>query len=146
MSESQSRREFLKVSGSVVAVAAVAGGATDVPPPPIQGLIESPWLKVNFDTGNSYLAGEDPYAFLEAVKHKVIHVHAKDISVAQSDKERGKVAGTAVGCACGAGVIDWRRVATILRSVDFQGVLSVECGSEEQAADSLKHLRGVLEA
>ena len=112
----------------------------------ILGLIESPWLKVNFDTGNSYLAGEDPYAFLEAVKEKVIHLHAKDISVAQSDAERGKVDGTAVGCACGSGVIDWRRVTAILRTVDYDGVLSVECGTEQQAADSLKHLQAVLAA
>ena len=107
-------------------------------------LHDSPWLKVNFDTGNSYLAGEDPYEFLEAVKDRVIHVHAKDISVSQSTAERGKVDGTAVGCACGDGVIDWRRVAAILDSVHYQGVLSVECGTVQQAADSLKHLRTVL--
>jgi len=34
----------------------------------IMELQDSPWLKVNFDTGNSYLAGEDPYEFLEAVR------------------------------------------------------------------------------
>jgi len=112
----------------------------------ILGLVDSPWLKVNFDTGNSYLAGGDPYEFLESVKDKVVHVHAKDISTAQSEAERGKVVGTAVGCACGDGVIDWRRVAAILRTVDFQGVLSVECGTEQQAADSLRHLQGVLAA
>ena len=107
-------------------------------------LIDSPWLKVNFDTGNSYLAGEDPYAFLEAVKEKVVHVHAKDISLAQSEAERGKVDGTAVGCACGEGVIDWRRIAAILRTVSYSGVVSVECGTEQQAACSLKHLQAAL--
>ncbi len=110
----------------------------------ILGLYDSPWLKVNFDTGNSYLAGEDPYGFLEAVKDKVVHVHAKDISITQSDSQRGKVTGTAVGCACGDGVIDWRRIVGILRSVDYHGVLSAECGTECQAADSLKHLQAVL--
>jgi sugar phosphate isomerase/epimerase len=110
----------------------------------ILGLFDSPWLKVNFDTGNSYLSGEDPYAFLEAVKDKVVHLHAKDITASQSDAERGKVDGTAVGCACGSGVIDWRRVAAILRTIDYHGVISVECGTEQQAADSLKHLQTVL--
>lgn len=107
-------------------------------------LYDSPWLRVNFDTGNSYLAGEDPYEFLEAVKEKVVHVHAKDITVTQSEAERGKVVGTAVGCACGSGVIDWSRVVAILRTVDYRGALSVECGTEPQAADSLKHLQSVL--
>ena len=110
----------------------------------ILDLDDSPWLRVNFDMGNSFLAGEDPYEFLEAVKEKVVHMHAKDISVTQSGAERGKVTGTAVGCACGAGVIDWRRTVAILRTVNYQGVLSVECGTEEQAAASLQHLRTVL--
>lgn len=109
----------------------------------ILGLHDSPWLKVNFDTGNSFLAGEDPYAFLEAVKQKVIHVHAKDIGGALLD-ERGKVTGTAVGVACGEGVIDWKRVVSILSSANFKGVLSVECGTVEQAEKSLRHLRQVL--
>jgi len=107
-------------------------------------LSDSPWLRVNFDTGNSFLAGEDPYAFLEAVKSKVVHVHGKDIAVKQAEAERGKVTGTAVGCACGDGVIDWRRVIAILRSAGYQGIISAECGTEEQADRSLKHLRGLL--
>jgi len=107
-------------------------------------LHDSPWLRVNFDTGNSFLAGEDPYAFLEAVKSKVVHVHGKDIEVKQAEAERGKVTGTAVGCACGDGVIDWKKVIAILRSVNYQGILSVECGTEEQAERSLKHLRPLL--
>jgi sugar phosphate isomerase/epimerase len=78
------------------------------------------------------------------VKEKVVHVHAKDISFAQSEAERGKVDGTAVGCACGSGVIDWHRVVAILRTVNYRGVVSVECGTESQAADSLKHLQAVL--
>jgi sugar phosphate isomerase/epimerase len=107
-------------------------------------LNDSPWLRVNFDTGNSYLAGEDPYEFLRAVKDKLIHLHAKDISVAQSDAERGKVAGTAVGCACGDGAVDWPRVIAILRKYGYEGVLSVECGTVEQAKRSIAYLKSVL--
>jgi len=107
-------------------------------------LNDSPWLRVNFDTGNAYLAGEDPYEFLRAVKDKLIHLHAKDISVAQSDAERGKVAGTAVGCACGDGVIDWAQIAKICRPLKRDLVFSVECGTVEQAERSLKHLQSVL--
>jgi sugar phosphate isomerase/epimerase len=109
----------------------------------IMELIDSPWLRVNFDTGNSYLAGEDPYEFLQAILDKLIHLHAKDISVKQSDAERGKVAGTAVGCACGDGVIDWAKVIRMVgkeRSIVF----SVECGTVEQAERSLKHLTSLL--
>ena len=75
-------------------------------------LVDSPAIGINFDTGNSYLCGHDPYQWLERVKDRLVHLHAKDISVAQSQGERGKVTGTPVGCACGDGVIDWRESST----------------------------------
>ena len=107
-------------------------------------LVDSPWIRVNYDSGNTFLAGEDPYAMLDAVIDKVVHVHAKDISVKQAEAERGKVTGTAVGCACGDGVIDWTRIVRRLKKAGFTGVLSVECGTEEQAVRSLSHLNKVL--
>jgi sugar phosphate isomerase/epimerase len=107
-------------------------------------LVDSPMLKVNYDTGNAYLGGEDPYEGLRSVSHLVAHVHAKDISIQHSKAERGKTTGTPVGCACGGGVIDWARVVSILRDAGFKGVLSVECGTPRQAADSLAHLQSVL--
>ena len=111
----------------------------------IYHLVDSPAIGINFDTGNSYLAGQDPYAWLERVKDRLVHVHAKDISIEQSEAERGKVTGTPVGCACGDGVIDWERVVGICRSVDREEiVLSVECGTIEQAARSIEHLRPLV--
>ena len=107
-------------------------------------LVDSPWIRVNFDCGNTFLSGEDPYAMLDAIADKIVHVHAKDISTKQAEAERGKVTGTAVGCACGDGVIDWRRIVERLKKAGYAGVLSVECGTEEQAAKSLAHLNKVL--
>ena len=60
--------------------------------------------------------------------------------------ERGKVTGTAVGCACGDGVIDWAKVIGICRRGRRDLVLSVECGTVEQAARSVAHLRPLLQA
>ncbi len=111
----------------------------------ILSLVESPWIRVNYDCGNTFLSGTDPYEMLEAVIDKVIHVHAKDISVRQADEERGKVTGTAVGCACGDGVIDWHRVIGRLKKAGYDGVLSVECGTVEDARRSLAYLQGVLQ-
>lgn len=109
-------------------------------------LVESPAIGINFDTGNSYLCGHDPYAWLDAVSPHLVHLHAKDISVEHSDRERGKVTGTPVGCACGDGVIDWARVIAICRRAPRDIVLSVECGTVEQAGRSITHLRGLLGA
>jgi len=107
-------------------------------------LVKSPAIGINFDTGNSYLAGEDPYRWLERVVGRLVHLHAKDISIAHSDAERGKVTGTPVGCACGDGVIDWARVIKICRRARRDIVFSVECGTVPQAERSIKHLRKLL--
>ena len=110
----------------------------------IATLVESPFLGVNYDTGNAYLGGEDPYEGLAAVAGRVVHVHAKDISLRMSEAEKGKGTGTPVGCACGDGVIDWARVIGILRKASYTGVLSVECGTPDQAARSRAYLEAVL--
>jgi sugar phosphate isomerase/epimerase len=109
----------------------------------IAGLVDSPIIGINFDTGNSYLCGHNPYAWLESLLPRLVHLHAKDISVSQSDNERGKVTGTPVGCACGEGVIDWKRVMDLCRKAPRPIVLSVECGTIPQAESSIKHLRSL---
>jgi len=107
-------------------------------------LVDSPSIGINFDTGNSYLCGHDPIDWLRGIIGRVVHLHAKDISVEQSSRERGKVTGTPVGCACGEGVVNWAKVIEICRSVPRDIVLSVECGTVEQAERSIKHLKGLL--
>jgi sugar phosphate isomerase/epimerase len=112
----------------------------------IVNLVKSPWIQVNWDTGNSYLAGlEDPYTGLQNVRDFVYHVHAKDIDLKHSEAERGKVSGTPVGCACGDGVVDWERVLGILAPLDREIFLSVECGTIDQAERSLTFLKKVVE-
>ncbi|MBQ6826591.1 MAG: sugar phosphate isomerase/epimerase [Thermoguttaceae bacterium] len=110
----------------------------------ILNLVDSPCVGANFDVGNAHLGGLDPVSWLERVKDRVIHMHAKDISFEQSAAERGKVMGTAVGCACGDGVVDWEKIVAILRTVPQDVVLSVECGTMEQAARSIEYLRKVV--
>ncbi len=112
----------------------------------IVDLVDSPMLKVNYDTGNAFLGGADPYQGLHAVLDRLVHVHAKDISVGQAASEKGKVTGTPVGCACGEGVIDWSRVVSILEDGGYNGILSVECGTSKQASSSLAHLAGILKS
>jgi len=74
-----------------------------------------------------------------------VHLHAKDISIEHSDEERGKVTGTPVGCACGDGVIDWKRMIAIAEKCPRDIVFSVECGTIEQAQRSFTHLMSLVE-
>jgi sugar phosphate isomerase/epimerase len=111
----------------------------------IYNLVKSPAIGINLDTGNAYLAGQDVYKWLERVAERLVHLHAKDISVEHSDAERGKVTGTPVGCACGDGVIDWARVIDIVKkNTPLDIVFSVECGTPDQAQRSLNHLKELV--
>ncbi|GAA3464455.1 sugar phosphate isomerase/epimerase [Saccharothrix longispora] len=111
----------------------------------IADLAPSPWINVNFDTGNFYLAAlEDLYEGLDRVKDRVVHMHAKDISEQHSADERGLVTGTPVGCALGEGMVDWERVFEVLEPLDREIFLSVECGRVDEAERSLEFLRKTL--
>ncbi|MBW2483155.1 MAG: sugar phosphate isomerase/epimerase [Deltaproteobacteria bacterium] len=111
----------------------------------LMSLINSPAIGLNYDTGNAFIAGQsDIYSYLEHFSDRLVHLHAKDISYRQSSKERGKVTGTPVGCACGDGVVDWKRVVEICKKVPRDIVFSVECGTLEQAQKSYLHLKSIL--
>lgn len=91
---------------------------------------DSPFLKLNLDTGNSFIAGRDPVAFCEQFVDKVAHVHIKDVGESLAELSRGDQTGIAVShCAIGDGVNadNIRRVLTILHDNNYDGTLSMEC-------------------
>ncbi len=91
---------------------------------------DSPYLRMNMDTGNTYIAGQDPVAFCERFKHKVTHVHVKDVSESLAASCRGEQTGIAVShCAIGDGVNseNIRQVLAVLKERGYEGVLSMEC-------------------
>jgi len=91
---------------------------------------DSPYLRLNMDTGNTFIAGQDPVAFLQQFKDKVSHVHLKDVSQSLAAAARGELTGIAVShCAIGEGVNadNIRRCVDILVEIGFDGVLSIEC-------------------
>ncbi|MDV6211494.1 sugar phosphate isomerase/epimerase family protein [Rhodococcus erythropolis] len=111
----------------------------------IMNLVDSPALTINLDTGNSYLSENDPHEWLEAIIGQVTHLHAKDIALDDAKRLRGKVRGM-LGCACGEGVIDWKRIVDTLAAADHDVVLSVECGTLDAAKKSYTHLSALIEA
>lgn len=110
---------------------------------------DSKYLRMNMDTGNTYIAGQDPVAFLKKFIDKVTHLHIKDVSESLAAATRGKQTGIAVShCALGRGVNagNIRKCLEMLRDHGFTGVLSMEC--EGQAGpmieESLHWLRDTL--
>ena len=111
---------------------------------------DSPFLRMNLDTGNSFIAGQDPVAFCERFKDKVAHVHIKDVSESLAAVARGGQTGIAVSqCAIGDGVNaeNIRRCLEILRGHGFDGTLSMECEGQggPMIERSLAWLRGTLQ-
>jgi sugar phosphate isomerase/epimerase len=108
-------------------------------------LSDSPSWRVNWDPGNFYLGGnDDVYETFDLVADRLCHMHGKDISIEQGESDRGEKTGTPVGCACGSGVIDWPRVIEIVRKHNVDTVISVECGTVDQADESLKFLEKLI--
>jgi sugar phosphate isomerase/epimerase len=110
---------------------------------------ESRWLRLNFDTGNTFIAGQDPIGFCETFRYKVSHVHIKDVSESLAAAARGGQTGIAVShCAIGDGVNapNIRRCLQILRDASYQGVLSMECEGQggPMIEKSLKWLRRTM--
>jgi len=109
----------------------------------------SPCLRMNMDTGNTFIAGQDPVAFLKRFLGKVSHVHIKDVSKSLAAATRGKQTGIAVShCALGQGVNaeNIRRCLEILRDNGYAGVLSMECEGQggPMIEQSLKWMRDTL--
>jgi inosose dehydratase len=91
---------------------------------------DSPYLRMNMDTGNTFIAGQDPVEFLERFRDKISHVHIKDVSESLAGAARGDLTGIAVShCAIGDGVnaANIRRCLEILVRSGYDGVLSIEC-------------------
>ena len=112
--------------------------------------VDSPWLRMNLDTGNTYIAGQDPVAFLKRFIKKVTHVHVKDVSESLAKASRGGMTGIAVSaCAIGDGVNadNIRKCLLMLKDAGFNGVLSMECegAGGPMIEKSLKWLRETSE-
>lgn len=92
--------------------------------------VDSPYLRMNMDTGNTFIAGQDPVAFLNKFKNKVSHVHIKDVSESMAASLRGELTGIAVSNTAigdGVNVDNIKKCFDILVDIKYDGVISIEC-------------------
>jgi len=111
--------------------------------------VDSPRLRMNMDTGNTFIAGQDPPAFINRFVDRVAHVHVKDVSESLAAAVRGDQTGIAVSqSAIGDGVNadNIRTCLATLRDAGFDGVLSMECEGQggPMIEKSLAWLRATL--
>lgn len=109
----------------------------------------SPWFGVNYDPSNALIAGDDPIALLEAVKTRVVTMHASDRYFAGGSREdlRAQEAHPQAGYApflkhgvIGQGLNDYDRIFSLLRGVGFQGWISIEDGDDPSVGMEHLHL------
>jgi sugar phosphate isomerase/epimerase len=111
--------------------------------------VDSPCLRMNMDTGNTFIAGQNPVAFLERFADRIDHVHIKDVSPTLAAASRGELTGIAVShCAIGDGANadNIRECLRVLRERGYDGVLSMECEGQggPMIERSLSWLRSAL--
>jgi len=111
------------------------------------GIVESfqsEYVQINFDTGNTFIAGNDPLTFLKGVRKFVNHVHVKDVSKALAEAVRGKETGISASVVpIGQGVNAPNIAACIqyLKQTNWDGVFSIESDGEENIQPSVEWLR-----
>lgn len=110
---------------------------------------DSPYFRLNLDTGNSFIAGRDPVVFCRRFLDRISHVHVKDVSESLAQAVRGHDTGIAVShCSIGDGVNagNITQVLTLLRDHGYGGVLSMECegAGGPMIERSLGWLRGTM--
>ena len=106
-------------------------------------------IAINFDTGNTFIAGQDPVAFIEKVKDRVIHMHIKDVSAELAKAVRGEETGIAsseVAVGGGINAENIRRCLEIMEATGREIVLSPEASGDRLMVPSIAWLKECLSA
>ena len=109
---------------------------------------ESEYLRLNFDTGNTFIAGLDPLEYMKRLRKYLSHAHIKDVSAGLAAAARGEETGIAtsevhIGGGVNAGNI--KKCIDYMKQTDWSGVVSIECyGSDENIRRSVEFLRGIV--
>jgi len=110
---------------------------------------ESPYVQINFDTGNTFIAGQDPVEFLKHVRKYVTHVHCKDVSQELADAVRGESTGISASTVHIGGGVNASNIAECIKfltETDWDGVFSIESDGEDIVIKSIAWLREQIKA
>ena len=115
--------------------------------------VDSPWFGVNYDPSNAIVAGEDPLAVLDAVKHRVVTMHASDrhlaggtlADLANQDGSVGYAKNLKHGV-IGKGLNDYDAIFRTLKAQGFDGWISIEDGENgmQELRESVRFLRAKI--
>jgi sugar phosphate isomerase/epimerase len=111
----------------------------------ILSFFDSPYLRLNLDTGNTFIAGQDPVKFLRRFRDKVSYCHIKDVSEQLAKAVRGEetgIASSVVAIGEGVNADNIAGCIELLKEINWDGVLSIECeaapGNVEKSIEWLR--------
>jgi sugar phosphate isomerase/epimerase len=110
---------------------------------------DSQYLRLNMDTGNTFIAGLDPLEYMRALLPYLSHMHIKDVSESLAAALRGEETGIAcseVPIGGGVNAENIKRCIELLKETNWSGAISIECnGSNENIRQSVEFLRTALD-
>jgi len=101
---------------------------------------------VNFDTGNTFVAGNDPVQMVEALLPWIRHFHIKDVAPelrSHIGKDTG-IAASEVHVGQGINADNIRKIVQILKKANWSGVMTLESKGEANTLKSLEWFRRVV--
>jgi len=111
---------------------------------------ESEWIGINFDTGNTFIAGNDPLEYLKEIVKYVRSLHIKDVDPILADENRGEDTGIAtsfIPIGGGANAENIEKCLRYLKEIDWSGDISLECaGTDANVGASVKWIRSILDS
>ncbi|NLC11864.1 MAG: sugar phosphate isomerase/epimerase [Firmicutes bacterium] len=110
-----------------------------------------PGLKVTYDNGNVYTAGEDPAEAFWAIKDHIVHAHFKDWEVVEEGKTRGLDGRCYKPALIGEGVVEPLPCLRAMKKAGYDGYINMEYeGTEYDPKDAIvkgtKYLQALIES
>ena len=106
---------------------------------------DTPWLRLNLDTGNTFISGQSPVEFTRRFLPKLKYMHIKDVSASMAAAMRGEETGIGMSespIGSGVNAENIRQCIRLLKQARWDGVISVECsGTDENLTASIAWLR-----
>jgi inosose dehydratase len=104
---------------------------------------DSPALALNLDTGNLWLGGGEPLAYIEAFAPLIEHVHWKDMP-AEMTESRGRRYGCGMATIpLGQGVVGIAAIVAALQAAGFTGHTTLEVAGDANVLASRDFLLGL---
>jgi len=95
------------------------GGLTPENMIELKETVDSPNLKLLYDTGNVAAHGDDPWAFFTGMRHNIDYVHIKDSTIKKGDKQEFRYVGE------GEALVK-EILAVLIKEDKYDGVISIE--------------------